>query len=324
MMDSETSRQAGWFPDPAGSGELRFFDGYGWTNVTRPPSSAFPAFATPPALQDRRVDAAGAFLTPPLSVPELRPSRGAALRRLLLPQVSGARALARVLGTLLLLVSFTTLGYSLWETRISAWMAEQAQASLREQFEISIKPLVPTTVVQLAPDPDVIDVAATTTLPPLPEPTPLPAHGQLAGRLIIPAIGIDQMILVGTDKGTLSDGPGVWESGVFPGTPGNATISGHRTTYGGPFRHLDGLRPGDRIEFQGVDGSRSVFEVRGSAVVSPASVAVTYQGEGVRLTLTTCDPPGTARARLVVQAELIEGTFQSKAVPADKWVFRGE
>jgi LPXTG-site transpeptidase (sortase) family protein len=214
------------------------------------------------------------------------------------------------------------LGYSLWETRISAYIAAQAQSELRREFELGF--VVPVITEPLSKLPSAVDqeaqvVTTTSTIPPVPL---LPENGQLVGRLIVPNIDIDHMILVGTDGSTLKDGPGLWEESVFPGTPGNAMISGHRTTYGGPFRHLDALKPGDKIYFEAVGQPRAVFEVRGTGIVSPKQVEVAGQGPGVRLTLTTCDPPGSAAKRLVIQAELIEGAHVSQSLSAADWTFR--
>lgn len=42
-MTSESQPPAGWYPDPAGSGDERYWDGQGWSQVTRPsrnPSAA--------------------------------------------------------------------------------------------------------------------------------------------------------------------------------------------------------------------------------------------------------------------------------------------
>lgn len=316
MQTQSATPTSGWFNDPDGAPLLRYFDGFGWTNVTRPSDSNFPGFAQPAPMgieQQRST----AFLMPPPAIPRIGSTFWYTIRRLLLPKGSGVRLLARLMGTALLLVSFTTLGYSLWETRISSWMTERTQNELRNKFEAAVQTAPPTTVLLTPQQPLAIAPAP----PPI---TPLPAHGTLAGHLTIPVIGVDEMILVGTDTDTLKDAPGLWESGVYPGMPGNATLSGHRTTYGGPFRHLDALKNGDQIIFDSPAGARTVFEVRGTGIVSPDSVQVTEQGSGVRITLTTCDPPGTARKRLVIQAELVEGTFVSQATPAAEWVFRGE
>lgn len=351
-MDERDARSAGWRPDPAGSGQLRYFDGVGWTNVTRPPDSQFPAFRTAPSATP-----ATPFIVPPGKTPELRLTRRDRFRMLVKPSVTGRRALSRAVGAVLILVSCTTLGFSLWETRVSAWVAQRAQNDLREQFvalqgdapvwvaqrrvELAQSTPAPTLNAAQSPtgtptstldkeqasgteEPRFVEPATRRTQEAsLPDPVALPPRGELAGRLTIPAIAVDQMILVGTDPGTLADAPGVWEDGVFPGMPGNATISGHRTTYGGPFRHLDQLAYGDQIIFESVFGERAVFEVRGTGVVSPQTIQVTEQGDGVRLTLTTCDPPGSAARRLVIQAELVEGTYQDLAVGEKDWEFRG-
>lgn len=217
------------------------------------------------------------------------------------------------------LVACVLLGYSLWETRISGWVAEREQAHLRVEFKN-----VTTTHTAATATPHVREGAslprAGTT--PRERAVPvLPATGKLVGRLQIPAIDLDWMVVAGTDQTTLKKGPGAWLLGAFPGAPGNATLAGHRTTYGGPFRRLGDLQEGDSITFTSPTGSRSEFVVRGMGVVSPKDVYVTRDVPGVRLTLLTCDPPGTAARRLVIQAELVSGEFQDLALPADRWTF---
>jgi Protein of unknown function (DUF2510) len=46
--------RAGWYPDPSGSGGLRYFDGYRWTDhVSAPPAG--PAFPNGVATSGRAV-----------------------------------------------------------------------------------------------------------------------------------------------------------------------------------------------------------------------------------------------------------------------------
>ena len=47
---------------------------------------------------------------------------------------------------------------------------------------------------------------------------------------------------------TCATGPGHYPGTALPGQRGTVAIAGHRTTYGAPFRHLDDLERGDRIE----------------------------------------------------------------------------
>lgn len=174
-----------------------------------------------------------------------------------------------------------------------------------------------TTLLALAPE--LVEVSGFT--PPadaVPAPQ-MPAQGEAAASMRIPKIGVDTVVAAGTDVQTLKGGPGIWLHGVMPGEVGNATISGHRTTYGGPFRHLDALAPGDRIEVDVPGQPLAVFEVRASFIVSPDDVGVTHQTDGVRLTLTTCDPVGSDAQRLIVQAELVEGAQVANALPAGEW-----
>lgn len=104
----------------------------------------------------------------------------------------------------------------------------------------------------------------------------------------------------------LRNGAGHMPNTVLPGQPGNAVISGHRTTYGEPFRELDALDPGDRIEVDTALGTH-IYSVRETRVVKPTDVWVAEPREGAWLTLTTCHPEFSARERFVVFAELVFG-----------------
>ena len=101
-------------------------------------------------------------------------------------------------------------------------------------------------------------------------------------------------------------GPGHMPGTALPGQPGNAVISGHRTTYGRPFFDFDQLVPGDRIEIETAIGLH-VYEVDDSFIVEPTEVWVTEDKPGGWLTLTTCNPKFSARERLIITARLVQG-----------------
>jgi len=124
--------------------------------------------------------------------------------------------------------------------------------------------------------------------------------------LSIPSLDLEAVIFEGVTVETLRKGPGHMPWTPLPGQPGNAVISGHRTTYGRPFFNLDQLKPGDRIEIETVIGTH-LYVVRDSFVVKPTDVWVTEDREGGWLTLTTCNPKFSARERLIITAELVEG-----------------
>jgi sortase A len=98
---------------------------------------------------------------------------------------------------------------------------------------------------------------------------------------------------------------------VSPGAVGTAAITGHRTTSGAPFRHIDRLRPGDLIIVR-KSGVEQRWAVVGAAVVPPSAVeAIKSRPAARRLVLLACTPPFTARERLLVTARLTHETVTS-------------
>lgn len=124
------------------------------------------------------------------------------------------------------------------------------------------------------------------------------------GRLTIPAIGVDVVVVEGTGRGDLREGPGHWPETPLPGEGGNFVVSGHRTTYGGPFLKLDKLVVGDVIELS-LPYAAARYEVTRSVIVFPNEVDVVAQRGVEELSLTTCHPIYSARQRLVIQARLV-------------------
>lgn len=130
--------------------------------------------------------------------------------------------------------------------------------------------------------------------------------GEPFARLIIDRIELDAVVFEGVDRTTLKSGPGHMPGTPLPGQPGNAVISGHRTTYGRPFYDLDLLVVGDEIEVETALGI-STYAVRDILIVAPTDVWVANNIDGAWLTLTTCHPRFSAAERLVIQAELVDG-----------------
>lgn len=132
-------------------------------------------------------------------------------------------------------------------------------------------------------------------------------EGSEFGIMRIPRIGVEVVLFEGVTPETLQKGPGRMPGTALPGQPGNAVVSGHRTTYGRPFFDLDQLQPGDRIEVETAIGTH-VYELQDDwFIVDPTDVWVTDDRPGAWLTLTTCNPKYSARERLIVTAELVSG-----------------
>jgi sortase A len=133
-----------------------------------------------------------------------------------------------------------------------------------------------------------------------------PPEGEVLGRILIPEAGVDWMIVEGVGVADLAKGPGHMPWTALPGQPGNAVISGHRTTNGAPFYDLNELEPGDAIFIETLTGTHT-YEVVADRIVPPTGVWVTEQWNGAWLTLTTCNPRYSAQQRLIVFAKLVDG-----------------
>lgn len=186
-------------------------------------------------------------------------------------------------------------GYQLWVTDLlNAGSQERARAELAEVLD------------ERRPS-SAANGPSTTTLPApvLVSEDPAPA-GSAFAAIRIPKIDVDAVVFEGVDTATLREGPGHMPGTALPGQPGNAVVSGHRTTYGRPFFDVDLLVAGDVIEVESAAGTHT-YTVRELLVVDPTDVWVADPREGAWLTLTTCEPKFSARQRLVVVAELTGG-----------------
>lgn len=129
--------------------------------------------------------------------------------------------------------------------------------------------------------------------------------GQVFGRIVIRKIGLDTLVMSSVTPADLKRGPGHITWTDVPGPTGNVGISGHRTTYGAPFRRIDELAEGDTIDlFSQYRMYR--YRVARTLIVRPNQVEVVAPTVKPTLTLTACHPLYSARYRIVVQAELVE------------------
>jgi sortase A len=127
--------------------------------------------------------------------------------------------------------------------------------------------------------------------------------GQAIGRLVIPAIDLDIVVVQGTDTADLTKGPGHYSSTPFPGQPGTSAIAGHRTTYLAPFRHLDSLNAGDQVEVE-MPYATLDYRVQATRVVQPTDLGILHSTGYQRLVLTAWDPLYRASERIVAFARL--------------------
>jgi sortase A len=137
--------------------------------------------------------------------------------------------------------------------------------------------------------------------------------GSLFARIMIPRIGLDAVVVEGTDDDQLKLGPGHMQDTAWPGEIGNMVISGHRVTHNRPFYYLDRLKVGDSIIVDS-KSKRYVYSVIEKRVVLPSDLSVIQQTDYAALTLTTCNPRFSAKTRLVVRARIVEKNLEQLSV----------
>jgi sortase A len=179
-----------------------------------------------------------------------------------------------VSGVLLISDAVVTLA---WQEPVSAYFAEREQVKLEKAF---IDP--PERVVRKEPLP-----------------------GDALGKIEMPAIGVSEYVVEGTDTDNLRKGPGHYPDTPLPGQRGTSAIAGHRTTYGAPFRDLDKLERGDRILVELPYGT-FVYRVERTRIVDDSALWVTRRVGHDRLVLTACHPLYSAEQRIVTFARLVD------------------
>ena len=141
--------------------------------------------------------------------------------------------------------------------------------------------------------------------------------GKAIGRIKIPAIDLDIVVVEGTDTATLQIGPGHYtasddedtrrqgDGSAFPGQGRTVGIAGHRTTYKAPFRKTNELEPGDEITLE-MPYSTFTYEVQKVDIVEPTEIGVVRNVGYERLVLSACHPLYSAAQRIITFAKLKE------------------
>jgi len=127
--------------------------------------------------------------------------------------------------------------------------------------------------------------------------------GQAIGRIRIPSIGADYVVIQGTEEDDLQRGPGHYEYTALPGQGKTVGVAGHRTTYGAPFNKINEIDDGDEITLEMPYGDFT-YVVTGHDIVDPTDVDIVDETGKERLVLTACHPLYSAAQRYAVFADL--------------------
>lgn len=128
------------------------------------------------------------------------------------------------------------------------------------------------------------------------------ARGTPVARVIIPRLGLDEVVVEGVGDDELRAGPGHMIGSVLPGDRGTSVISAHRDRH---FHALGGIAVGDTVVTESASGT-VVWRVSRIRVVAADDSALDARPTPT-LMLTTCWPiryVGPARERLIVEAEI--------------------
>jgi sortase A len=216
------------------------------------------------------------------------------------PVRSALRGLSTVLivaGVLLLADAVVTL---VWQEPVSAYLAQRDQNRLSDDLDVLEKAR-----------PDALEQRALSVLD---DPTQRIAflararrrhakEGDAIGRIRIPKIDANFVVVDGTGTDDLKKGPGLYPQTSYPGLPGTTAIAGHRTTYLAPFRNIDELEPGDEIVLD-MPYARFTYEVEKQLIVDPTDTWVIHRVNHDRLVLSACHPLYSAAQRIIVFARL--------------------
>lgn len=133
--------------------------------------------------------------------------------------------------------------------------------------------------------------------------------GQSLTRLQIPKLGVNVIVVQGDDDNALKAGAGHYPQTPLPCETGDVAIAGHRTTYGKPFANVDRLSPGDQIILTTPVGTCTYTVSQPPFDVLPSDLAVVANTPGQHeLTLTACDPKGSASHRIVIKALMVSSS----------------
>ena len=106
-------------------------------------------------------------------------------------------------------------------------------------------------------------------------------------RLVVPSLGIDQIVLEGAYGRTLAFGPGRFESDSSAKDVRTMILTGHRDTH---FQFLERLHGGETLLLQTRTGLWHRFTVRDGQIVDSRTASIDTDEDGRHLILVTCYP----------------------------------
>jgi sortase A len=215
------------------------------------------------------------------------------------------RRLVRLLGTMMIIAGVGALAWALtvwqWQDPFTAVLNELEQRELAQDFDRRVDESravpVDTPTEQLRESLARAAAAWRTSS----------KRGDAVARLRIPALGVGEVVVNGTDHDSLKRGPGRYLGSAMPGQGELVYIAGHRTTYGAPFSRIDRLHKADRV-FLELPYATIEYAVTGSRIVPASQTSVLTSKGYEQLILQACHPRFFASHRYLAYAKPVRVT----------------
>jgi sortase A len=226
------------------------------------------------------------------------------------------RRLARTLGTLMIVAGLGMLAWAVtvwqWQDPFTAAIHEYEQRELAQSFErrldlVETRPVQPVPTEPAETRRSVRKEAKAWRVASKP--------GDAIARLRIPRLGISEIMVNGTDSGTLKRGPGRYFGSGMPGEGKLVYVAGHRTTYGAPFSRIDRMVKGDAVYVELPYGTIE-YAVTGHRIVAASKLSVLRSRGYEELALQACHPRFFASERYIVYAKPVSITPPGKSEPS--------
>ena len=209
----------------------------------------------------------------------------------------------RILGTVLIVVGVLTLVWAFvvwrWQDPFTALYTKWRQHQLTQQYERRVRayhaPPIPT--ASIAAERRTIARAAYRY-------RVASKRGEAIGRIRVPRMGVNMILVNGTDHETLKKGPGRDLRTFMPGENRLIYVAGHRTTYLAPFSHIDRMRRGDRVTLELPYGT-FIYRVTHHRIVKATDLSVLRSPRHEVVELQACHPRFFASHRYIVYARLM-------------------
>jgi sortase A len=128
--------------------------------------------------------------------------------------------------------------------------------------------------------------------------------GQAIGRIKVGRLGVNMILVNGTDHGSLTKGPGRDLRTYMPGQNELVYIAGHRTTYLAPFAHIERLRRGDGVTLE-LPYATFRYAIVRHVIVPADDVARLVSPHHELLALQACHPRFFATERYIAYGRLV-------------------